>query len=84
VGDGGDVFDADNLDAHGGERADGRLATRAGPTDEDVDLAHPVLHGPLGAGFGGQLGGEGASTLPSGSAIDTIVLLNELLMCATP
>ena len=25
-----------------------------------------------------------ASTLPSGSAIDTIVLLNELLMCATP
>src|SRR5450631_1317841 len=59
VGDGGDVFDAHDLDAHRSERSDGGLTAGTGTSHQDVDLAHAVLHRPLGAGFGGQLGREG-------------------------
>src|SRR5665213_3490906 len=58
VRDGGDIFDAGDLDAGGGQRADGGLATGARPADEHVDAAHAVCHGPLCALLGGELGGE--------------------------
>src|SRR5579884_427754 len=59
VGDRGHVLDAGHLYARVLQGPDGGLPPRARPLDQDVDLAHPVLHGPPGAGLGGQLGGEG-------------------------
>src|SRR4051794_9994015 len=54
-----DVLDAGDLDAGVLDRADRRLAARAGALDHDVDLADAVLHGATGALLGGHLGGEG-------------------------
>ena len=59
MGDGGDVLDAGHLDAGGGQGPDGRLTAGAGASHQHVDPAHTVLHGPLGALLGRQLGGEG-------------------------
>jgi hypothetical protein len=100
VRDRGDVLDAGDLDAGVLDRADGGLAARARALDLHLDLAHAVLHGPAGGLLGGHLGGErgglaGAleadvagrrprDDVASWSVMVTIVLLNELLMCATP
>jgi len=91
-----DVLDPGDLDAGARKRPDGGLTPRAWSPDQHVDAPHAVLHGPAGALLGGHLGGEGvdlreplkptlpadaqAMTLPSWSLIETIVLLNELLM----
>src|SRR5579883_616045 len=53
-----DVFDADDFDAGGRQRADRGLAARARAPDQHVHLAHAVLHGPPGARLGRQLGGK--------------------------
>src|SRR5262245_16995140 len=53
-----DVGDDSDLQARGGQRADGGLAARTRALDEDVDLTHAVLHGPARGGLGGQLRGE--------------------------
>src|SRR5690606_35216072 len=47
-----------NLEPGRGERADGRLPARPRSLDEDVDLAHAVLHRPAGGRLGGELGSE--------------------------
>src|SRR4051794_14087146 len=52
------VGDDPDLQARGGQRADGGLTARARALDEHVDLAHAVLHGPARGGLGGQLRGE--------------------------
>ena len=96
----GDVLDGRHFKTDVLQRADGRLAARSGALDEDLEPAQTVLHGPAGAGLGGQLRSErrrlAAALEPdvagrgpcedvdSASVIDTMVLLNELLMCATP
>src|ERR1041385_1785602 len=41
------------------QRPDGGLPARARALDEDVDLAHAVLHGAARGGLGGHLGSEG-------------------------
>lgn len=97
---GGDVLDRTDLEARGLEGADRGLAAGARTLDEDVDLAHAVLLRAAGGRLGGHLRGEGVDlreplkptwpaeaqeiTLPDGSVIETIVLLNVLLMCAWP
>src|SRR4029079_1505698 len=53
-----DVGDGPDLKTRGGQRTDGGLAARARALDEDIDLAHAVLHRPARGGLGGQLGGE--------------------------
>src|SRR5690606_5616341 len=53
-----DVGDRADLQASRGERPDSRLPARPGTLDEDVDLAHAVLHGPTGSRLGGELGSE--------------------------
>src|SRR3954469_5331746 len=55
---GRDVADRADLEAGGGERTDRRLAARTRALDEDVDLAHAVLHGAAGSSLGSHLGGE--------------------------
>jgi hypothetical protein len=96
----GDVGDGADLQAGSGQGTDGGLTAGAGTLDEHVDLAHAVLHGAAGGGLGGHLGGERGGlaraleadlagdaheiTAPVGSVIETIVLLNVLLMCAWP
>lgn len=93
---GGDVLDGADLKTGRLKRTDGRLATRTRALDEDVDLAHAVLLRAAGGRLGGHLRGEGVDlreplkptwpaeaqeiTLPAGSVIETIVLLNVLLM----
>src|SRR5688500_12390592 len=52
---GRDVADRADLEAGGGQGADRRLTTRAGALDEDVDLAHAVLHRPAGGRLGSHL-----------------------------
>src|SRR5699024_5219252 len=54
---GRDVLGRADLEAGSGQGADRGLATGTGPLDEDVDLAHAVLHGAAGGGLGGHLGG---------------------------
>src|SRR5699024_7042046 len=51
----GDVLDGTDLQAGGLQRADRGLATGARPLDEDVHLAHAVLHGTARGGLGGHL-----------------------------
>src|SRR5207245_423506 len=53
-----DVVDAEDLEAGGGERADGRLAARARALHEHVDLLQAVLLRPARRGLGGELRGE--------------------------
>src|SRR6266404_1781237 len=55
---GRDVLDTENLEAGGLERADGRLASRAGALDEDLDLLQAVIHALPGARVGGDLRSE--------------------------
>src|SRR5699024_8315803 len=55
----GDVADRADLEAGGGQGADRGLATGARTLDEDVDLAHAVVHGAAGDGLGGHLRGVG-------------------------
>src|SRR5439155_7086935 len=54
----GDVLDRADLEAGGLQRADRRLAARAGPLDEDVHLAHAVLVRLAGGVLRGHLGRE--------------------------
>src|SRR5436190_24285795 len=54
----GDVGDGPDLEPGGGQRTDGGLAARTRALDEDVDLAHAVLHRPARGGLGGELRGE--------------------------
>src|SRR5690242_3333438 len=56
---GGDVADRADLEAGSGQGPDRGLTTGARALDEDVDLAHAVLHGAAGGGLGGHLGGVG-------------------------
>src|SRR5689334_16185253 len=58
VGGGGDVLDGADLEADGTQRTDRGLAARARALHEDVDLLHPVVHGPATGGLGGHLRGE--------------------------
>ena len=98
--DGRDVGDGGDLQARGLERADRLLAARARAFDEDLDLAHAVLHrlarGQLG-GLGGRIrralaralepdqpGAAPAITPPVGSVMVTIVLLNVAWMWRVP
>src|SRR5580765_2551989 len=53
-----DVAHSEDLKARGLERADGRLASRARPLHEDLDLLQAVLHALPGARVGGDLRGE--------------------------
>src|SRR5215218_11129004 len=54
VGDGGDVRDGRHRQSGGLERADRRLPARARAAHEDLDGAHPLLHGLAR----GRLGGD--------------------------
>src|SRR5205823_6164627 len=54
----GDVADAEDLEPGRLERADRRLATRARPLDEHLDLLEAVLHALPRAGVDGDLRGE--------------------------
>src|SRR5262249_56547143 len=56
---GGDVFDAEDLEARRLERPDRRLPARARAFDEDLDLLETVLHALAGTRVCGYLGGEG-------------------------
>src|SRR5215468_9898488 len=58
VGGRGDVLDGADLEADGTQRTDRGLAARARALDEDVDLAHAVLHRTPARGLGGHLRGE--------------------------
>src|SRR5665647_1679209 len=53
------VFDTDDLEAGGLERAYRGLAARARPAHEDLYLLKAVIHALLGTGLGRDLGGEG-------------------------
>src|ERR1700677_3589751 len=53
---GGDVLDGPDLKAGRLQRPDRGLAAGARSLDEDVDLAHAVLHGTARCGLGGLLG----------------------------
>src|SRR5665811_449610 len=53
------VFDTDDLQTGGLQRADRGLAARARPANEDLDLLEAMLHAFLGTGLGRDLGGEG-------------------------
>src|SRR6478735_7736906 len=55
---GRDIADGADLEACGGQRADGGLTTGTRALDEDVDLAHAVLHGTTRGGLGSHLRGE--------------------------
>jgi hypothetical protein len=92
----GDVGDRADLEAGGLQGADRGLAARARALDEHVDLAHAVLLGAARGVLGGHLRAYGVDlreplkptwpaeaheiTLPIGSVIETMVLLNVLLM----
>src|SRR5581483_5904944 len=54
----GDVLDAEDLEARGLERADGRLAAGARSLHEDLDLLQAVLHALPCACIGRDLRGE--------------------------
>src|SRR4051794_4253182 len=54
VRDGGDIGDGADLEPGRLEGADRLLAAGAGALDVDLDLAHAVLHRPLGRTVGGQ------------------------------
>src|SRR3978361_1453744 len=54
----GDVLDRDHFEAGGLQRADGGVAARAGPLDEDLDLLQAMLHALTRAGVGRHLRGE--------------------------
>src|SRR5919107_2321933 len=54
---GRDVADRADLEAGRGQGADRGLTTGARALDEDVDLAHAVLHRAAGGGLGGLLRG---------------------------
>src|SRR5438105_9058468 len=53
-----DVLDAQDLEARGGERADGRLPAAPRTFHVHVDLREPVFLGAPGGGLGGELRGE--------------------------
>src|SRR6266536_2586749 len=53
-----DVLDRADLQPGGLQRPDGGFPPRARALDEDVDLAHAMLHGAPGGGLGRHLGGE--------------------------
>src|SRR5215471_7686181 len=57
VRNGGDVLDGAHLKTGRLQRPDRGLPAGARPLDEDVDLAHPVLHGAARRGLRGLLGG---------------------------
>ena len=57
VGDGSDVRDGGDLETGGLQRPDGLLPTCARTLHEDLDLAHAVLHRPLGGAVGTLRGG---------------------------
>src|SRR5205823_3085411 len=59
VRDGRDVGDGSHLQACGLQGADRLLTAGAGALDEDLDVAHAVLHGALGGAFRGLRGGVG-------------------------
>ena len=95
VRDGRAVLDARDLQTGGLERADGGLAAASGTLDEDGDLLEAVLHRHLGGLLGGSAA-NGVDlreplnptvpadcqemTFPRVSVMETIVLLNVLLM----
>src|SRR4051794_5320966 len=67
----GDVAHARDLQAGGLERADRRLAPRAGALHEDLDLLQALLDALAGGGIGGHLRGGGrrfARALEAGAA----------------
>src|SRR4051794_1646268 len=71
VRDGRHVGDRGDLEAGGLQRPDGLLATGTRALDEDLDLAHPVLHRLLRGDVGGERGGVRralAGTLEAGHA----------------
>lgn len=94
-----DIGNGADLKAGSLQRTDRGLAAGAGP-DEHIDLLDAVLLRLASGVLGGELGGRRgrlartleadvtddaqAITLPCGSVIDTIVLLNVLLMWAAP
>src|SRR6185437_12611610 len=53
-----DVLHPEDLEARRLQRADGRLAARAGALDEHLDLLQAVLHALARGGVGGHLGRE--------------------------
>src|SRR3954469_20129927 len=55
---GRDIADGADLETGGGQRADGGLTTGTRALDEDVDLAHAVLHGTTRGSLGSHLRGE--------------------------
>src|SRR5579859_5986600 len=55
----GDVLNRADLETGGLQRADRRLPARARALDEDIDLAHAVLHGAARGGLGRHLRGVG-------------------------
>src|SRR5215472_11984366 len=57
VRNGGDILDGSDLKTGRLQRPDRGLPAGARPLDEDVDLAHPVLHGAARRGLRGLLGG---------------------------
>src|SRR5712691_9175117 len=59
VRDWGDVGDGADFETGGLERPNGLLAAGARALHVDLDLAHPVLHGPLGRALSRQRGGIG-------------------------
>jgi len=95
-----DVLDAEHLQAGGLERANRGLTPRAGALDEYLDLLETVLDALAAAASAVTWAANGvdlreplnpappadshAITLPPGSVRETIVLLNEVLMCAWP
>jgi len=95
-----DIGDGADLEPGGLQRAESRLAAGSPGPDEDVDLRRPVLlalraalsrpiwrrtawtcREPLKPTWPAD---AQLITLPCGSQIETIVLLNVLLMCAWP
>ena len=96
----GDVGDRADLEAGGLQRADGRLATRTGPLTNTSTLRMPcsialraAFSAAIWAAYGVDLreplkptwpAEAQEITAPAGSVIETMVLLNVLLMCAWP
>src|SRR6516162_9649109 len=100
VRNGGNVLDGTHLETGRLQRPDRGLPAGTRALDEDVDLAHAVLHGTACRGLRGLLRGvrgglaralepdlsrgRHAITFPAGSVIETMVLLNVDRMWAWP
>ena len=61
VGQGGDVADQGDLETGHLQGADGRLTAGTRTAHQHLDLAHALLQGAAGGGFGRGLGGEGGA-----------------------